>query len=135
MSDKLFRGITIILTVFTVFLLIRAVLEINDSVYRAEYSEDSMLYAIQSGFYQELPEKRTTNEARNVKATEGMLECYAVADYYEAAVLYFGARQNADTQMEDSAREVMQDAVSRMGALSYCAQEINQQFENYFAVH
>lgn len=135
MSDKLFRVITMILTVFTVFLLLRALWEIYDSGYHSEYSEDSMLYSIQSGFYQELPGKRSANEAYGVKATEGMLECYAVADYYEAAVWYYGARQNADTQRADNAWEDMQDAVDRMGALSYCAQEIDQQFENYFAAH
>ena len=51
-------------------------------------SEDSLLYALEDGRYGDLTESYHRNLVSDVKATDTMKECYAIARYYEAAIDY-----------------------------------------------
>lgn len=131
-SRKWFRGITIALTVLIVWQLAKLGLQLIDDGYQYHYDEEDFLYAIQDGRYSELPEKKRRNEMEQVKADAQLQECYAVADYYEAAFMYYMYLQNGDEEKEQEAESNMKTAQSGMGELEYCAAEINSYFVHYF---
>ena len=135
MSDKLFRGITIALTALTVILLLRAGREIFENNSSYTFDESSLVYAIKDGRYTDLIRYCDKNRTENVKVTEETAECYAVADYYQATLLYYTYLERGEVQRQSEAQEVRKDAASRMGALSDYAGEIDTLFENYMAEH
>ena len=135
MSDKLFRGITIALTALTVILLLRAGREIFENNSSYTFDESSLVYAIKDGRYTDLIRYCDKNRTENVKVTEEIAECYAVADYYQATLLYYTYLERGEVQRQSEAQEVRKDAASRMGALSDYAGEIDTLFENYMAEH
>lgn len=132
MNRKMFRAIMIVLTVLILGQLVRLGFQIYDDQYHYHYDEDMFLYSIQDGRYSELAEKMNRNKIEHVKADAQLLECYAVADYYEAASMYYAYEKMEDAQKAASAKDDMEDAQSRMGDLSYCAAEIDGYFESYF---
>ena len=89
MNRKIYRAVVIVLVVLTIGQIIRFGFQLYGDQYHYHYDEDTFLYSIQDGQYSELPEKKIRNEMEHVKADAQMLECYAVADYYEAASLYY----------------------------------------------
>ena len=135
MSDKLFRGITIALTALTVILLLRAGREIFEDNSSYTFDESSLVYAIKDGRYTDLIRYCDKNRTESVKVTEEIAECYAVADYYQATLLYYTYLERGEVQRQSEAQEVRKDAASRMGALSDYAGEIDTLFENYMAEH
>lgn len=135
MSDKLFRGITIALTALTVILLLRAGREIFEDNSSYTFDESSLVYAIKDGRYTDLIRYCDKNRTENVKVTEEIAECYAVADYYQATLLYYTYLERGEVPRQSEAQEVRKDAASRMGALSDYAGEIDTLFENYMAEH
>ncbi len=135
MSDKLFRGITIALTALTVILLLRAGREIFEDNSSYTFDESSLVYAIKDGRYTDLIRYCDKNRTEKVKVTEEIAECYAVADYYQATLLYYTYLERGEVQRQSEAQEVRKDAASRMGALSDYAGEIDTLFENYMAEH
>ena len=54
-----------------------------------------------------------------------------MADYYEAASMYYMYLQNGDTEKSQKAQADMKTAQSGMGELEYCAAEIDSYFVNY----
>lgn len=131
-SRKWFRGITIVLTVLIVWQMAKLGFQLVDDGYHYHYDEEDFLYAIQDGRYSELPEKKRRNEMEHVKTDAQLQECYAVADYYEAAFQYYMYLQNGDTEKCQKATADMKTAKSGMGELEYCAEEIDSYFVNYF---
>ena len=75
----------------------------------------------------------SAKEMEHVKADAQMLECYAVADYYEAASLYYAYENIGNAAKAAIAKADMEEAEGRMGDLSYCAEEIDGYFVKYFA--
>lgn len=88
--------------------------------------EDSFLYALKDEDYVRLVEYWKRNEAAGVRVTENLGECYAVAEYYEAASLYKAYKQMGNKAQTALYKGKMEDAVSRMGALSYTGKNINK---------
>ena len=131
-SRKWFQGITIVLTVLIVLQMAKLGFQLFDDGYHYHYDEEDFLYAIQDGRYSELPEKKRRNEMEHVKTDAQLQECYAVADYYEAAFQYHMYLQNGDTEKYQKAADYMKTAQSGMGELEYCAEEIDSYFVNYF---
>ena len=102
MNRKLFRVITVVLAVLIVGQLLNLALQIHSDVYHYSYDEDTFLYTIQDGRYSELPDKKRRNEMEHVKADAQLQECYAVADYYEAA--YVPAEWRCGKEPESTGR-------------------------------
>ena len=92
-------------------------------------------FAIKDGRYTDLIRYCDKNRTEKVKVTEEIAECYAVADYYQATLLYYTYLERGEVQRQSEAQEVRKDAASRMGALSDYAGEIDTLFENYMAEH
>ena len=76
------------------------------------------LQYIQQQEYEKCLNYYYANEALGVKPDEDLQECYAVAQYYEAAYQYrVYVDQGKDTQA-DKAHERMEEAASGMGELA-----------------
>ena len=84
-----------------------------------------MLYALEDGRYGDLVEDYHRNMVSDIKSTETMEECYAIARYYEAAIDYKLAVQENDKELLEKSTAAMESAAKDMGALSYAEKEIN----------
>ena len=71
-------------------------------------------------------DRQVKNLVSDVKATDTMKECYAIARYYEAAIDYKLAVQEKDVELQQTLKEKMETAAKEMGALSYAKKEINE---------
>ena len=83
--------------------------------------------AIDYGNYAELPAMKWDNEVKGVHKTEELKQCYAVADYYEAATLYKAALECENEEAMQENLEKMEEAYKLFGDISYVAEEINEQ--------
>ncbi len=131
--SKTFKLVTTFLIVvfafFTVLFTVIGVGELLDGMDNYEVSEDSLLYTLQDGRYNDLIRNYHHNIAIGADTTETMEECYAIARYYEAAIDYKLAIQENDQELLETATERMKTAASEMGALSYAKEEIDEQLK------
>lgn len=105
------------------------IFELAQSMREYTISEDTMLYALQSGQYSDLTEYYHHNQAVDAKSTKTMEECYAIARYYEAAIDYKLAIQENNMELQKEAEEKMELASKEMGELSYAGDEIDALLE------
>ena len=115
MNRKIYRAVVIVLVVLTIGQIIRFGFQLYGDQYHYHYDEDTFLYSIQDGQYSELPEKKNRNEMEHVKADAQMLECYAVADYYEAASLYYAYENIGNAAKAAIAKADMEEAEGAWG--------------------
>ena len=127
--SKTFQIITTIiialLAFFTILFTGMGIFELTDGMRIYTVSEDSFLYALEDGRYGDLVEDYHRNLVSDVKPSETMEECYAIAKYYEAAIDYKLAIQKNDSQLQQTAADKMKTAAAEMGALSYAKNEID----------
>ena len=127
--SKTFQIITTIiialLAFFTILFTGMGIFELTDGMRIYTVSEDSFLYALEDGRYGDLVEDYHRNLVSDVKPSETMKECYAIAKYYEAAIDYKLAIQENDSQLQQTAADKMKTAAAEMGALSYAKNEID----------
>ena len=127
--SKTFQIITTIiialLAFFTILFTGMGIFELTDGMRIYTVSEDSFLYALEDGRYGDLVEDYHRNLVSDVKPSETMEECYAIAKYYEAAIDYKLAIQENDSQLQQTAADKMKTAAAEMGALSYAKNEID----------
>ena len=133
MNCKIYRGIIFILAIASIWQLATAVGDIFGSRYQYYFEKDSFFYNIEDEEYWYLPRERKANMVSNIPDDAQMLECYAVADYYEAASLYYAYENIGNIAKAAIAKADMEEAKGRMGGLSYCAEEIDGYFVKYFA--
>lgn len=128
--SKTFKTVTNLLIIIMAFFIIlftgMGLFEMIDAMRIYTVSEDSMLYALEDGRYGDLVEDYHRNKVSNVKSTETMEECYAIARYYEAAIDYKLAVQEKDLALQEESLIRMNDAAEDMGALSYAKNEIDE---------
>ena len=65
------------------------------------------------------------NKINNVKENAELTQCYAVAEYFEAASLYKAYASNGNTDKAQKYLDVMAKAYSEMGDVSYLAEDID----------
>lgn len=122
--EKITSALIILLALLLIILLFLTGREVSDALDTYTADEESLLYMLQDARYGDLVENTVQNRSLDVKATDTMLECYAVADYYQAAFNYKVAEAENKAEQKERWREKMEDAVGRMGSLSY-AQKIS----------
>ena len=132
MNRKIYRGIILILAIVTIWQLATAISDIFGSRYQYYFEKDSFFYDIEDEEYWNLPRERKANMVSNVPDDAQMLEYYAVADYYEAASMYYAYENIGNVAKSADAKAEMEEAKGRMGDLSYCADEIDGYFVKYF---
>ena len=91
--------------------------------------ESSFLYACQEQDYVRMVNMMHRNLAAGVKSSDTMEECYAVAEYYEAATYYraYFIAGNHDKAMKK--KQIMDEKAALMGDLFYVAEDINKKLE------
>ena len=128
--SKTFQTVTtiiiVILAFFTILFTGMGIFEMADGMRLYTVSEDSFIYALEDGRYGDLVQSSHKNLVSDVKATNTMKECYAIARYYEAAIDYKLAVQEKDAELQQTLKEKMETAANEMGALSYAKKEINE---------
>lgn len=128
--SKTFQFVTNIIIALLAFLIIpftgMGIFEMIDGMRIYTISEDSFIYSLEDGRYGDLVADYHRNMVSDVKATETMEECYAIARYYEAAIDYKLAVQENDQELQHILKEKMETAAKEMGALSYAKSEINE---------
>ena len=81
--SKTFQTITTIiiaiLAFFTILFTVMGIFEMADGMRLYTVSEDSFIYALEDGRYGDLVESYHRNLVSDVKATDTMKECYAIA--------------------------------------------------------
>ena len=127
--SKTFRMITnlviIALSFFIILFTAVGIFEMVSSMQGYTVSEDSMIYALQDGRYGELVSDYHRNMVSDVKTTETMEECYAIARYYEAAIDYKLAEQENNPELLETSEKIMKEAEAQMGALSFAKDDID----------
>ena len=121
----------IILVILSITLIIfggMLIDEIADYSRSYNVSVDTYIYRIKEGDYGRVVESTYQNRTNGVKETEDMAECYAVSDYFESAFLY-RVYQTRDLEKAKQYEEKMADALSRMGELTYVADDIKERLE------
>ena len=127
--SKTFKTVTNLIIIVLAFFIIlftgMGIFEMLNGMRIYTSSEDSMLYALEDGRYGDLVEDYHRNMVSDIKSTETMEECYAIARYYEAAIDYKLAVQENDKELLEKSTAAMESAAKDMGALSYAEKEIN----------
>ena len=118
-----------ILAFFIILFTGMGIFETIDALRYYTIREDSMIYALEDNRYGDLVSQYHQNMALDVKSSETMKECYAIARYYEAALDYKLALLQNDPALAQKAEQRMETAANDMGALSYAEADINSLLE------
>lgn len=125
-KNKVMNVIIVALCVVFVIAALSFVREFSDysSIYAVK--EDSFLYCLQSGNYGEMVDRMKQNQGEGVELTQTYEECYAVAEYFEAASLYKAYMLDGNMEKASQQKERMEDAATRMGEFSYAIGDMNK---------
>lgn len=118
--------ILIVLSALFVLATLQVGIEIADIDKYYEKNPSSFWWEYDSGRYVGSVKERHENFYNGVKETEELAQCYAVSEYFEAASLYKAAAYTGKTDKAAEYKATMEDAYSRMGDVSYLAEDINE---------
>lgn len=90
------------------------------------HDESDLWYYIDKEYYAQLVDYKWENEALGVEKTEELEQCYAVADYFEAASYYKAALYQNDTEKMKKYAAAMQEAYSKLDDVAYLAENIDE---------
>lgn len=89
------------------------------------HDADDFWYAIEYENYANTVNMKWDNEAKGVYEDRELKQCYAVADYFEAASLYKAAVYTKNTEDMQEYLSVMKESYALLDDISYVAEEIN----------
>lgn len=123
----------IVLVVLSIALVVNVAIAIgivNDMNRIYVVDEDDFWYYISEGRYTEMVTNTWQNRAYEVD-TEGttLEQCYAVAEYFEAASLYKVAEELGNEEDKAKYKAIMEDKLTHMGDILYVAEDINAKLE------
>ena len=118
--------ILIVLSALFVLATLQVGIEIADIDNYYENNSSSFWWEYESGQYAGAVRDRYENFCNGVKKTDELAQCYAVSEYFEAASLYKTAVHTGKADKATEYKATMQDAYSRMGDVSYLAEDINE---------
>ena len=125
-KDWIANGIIIFLSIFLVILSSVFIDEIRHMNYSYTYSASDFWYAVEDGRYSSLVERRWSNEYSKEQPEDEMGQCYAVADYFEAASLYKVAVAKEDVVASEKYLDIMLEKYEAFEEVSYVAEDINK---------
>lgn len=120
------NGALIILSIALVVSLIALISELRFMNTTYTRDADDFWYTIEYGNYSDLVTMKADNEAKGVHKTSELKQCYAVADYFEAASLYKAAVYKGDTEAMKQYLLRMEEAYVLFDDISYVAEEIDE---------
>ena len=125
MAELAANIVLVILSILLVIAFITLVAELTGIDNYYERKASSFWWDYDNGRYVDSIQSRYENTYNGVKETDELKQCYAVAEYFEAASLY---KASVHTGKEDKAMkhlETMAKAYSEMGDVSYLAEDID----------
>lgn len=125
-KDMIFNIVIGVLCVVLVITIAAVAFEFHDITRIYKYDEDRFLYALQYEEYDNMLRCMKENEVNNVKTTETMEECYAIARYYEAVFYYKAYMEAGETEKAAEKAEIMEIQAEKMGQLSYAEEDIRE---------
>ena len=117
--------VIVILCVGTFLCGIRLIREIRFAS-GEKYNAETMENFIRYDSYDILSQYYHINQVQNVKADANMKECYGVAKYYDAAVMYKAYETVGDENRAASEKQAMDAAYQEMGEWRITADTINK---------
>ena len=115
----------VVLSIGLVISMMILLTEVHYMDYGYAHDEDSFWYNIEDGRYGQIVRNRWMNEFEDVKVTEGLKQCYAVADYFEAASFYKAAIDNGNMQLAEKYALKMEEAYTYFYDITYIAEDIH----------
>ena len=132
MDGKLFRVLVIVLAVIMMVLAFNLIFNIRDYSSWQANDETSFLYRIQYQEFNRMSYMVDNNRMHHVKETDGLKECYAISDYYTAAVYERAYAICGNPEQERKYEARMEKALSEMCTISQTAELIDGMFDDYF---
>lgn len=119
------NGILIALSMALVVNIIIALNVIGDMNYSYARDEENFWYSINDGNYAPLIADVWTNRFSDIKETDGLEQCYAVAEYFEAASLYKAADYTGNAEKKEKYAKIMEEKLAYFDDIMYIAEDIN----------
>ena len=124
-KELIANGILIVLSILLVNNVFGAITVIKDMNPYDVKEEDRFWLNIEAGDYTSLIMNTWTNRFSDVKETDGLKQCYAVAEYYEAAVLYKAADYTGNIEKKEKYAGIMEEKLDYFYDIMYIAEDIN----------
>ena len=120
------NGVIIVLSISLVIIGLVLISEMRYIDYSYAHDASTFWYAIEDGRYASIVEYRWKNEYSKERPDGEMEQCYAVAEYFEAASLYKVAEAKNDAVASEKYLSIMQEKYKLFEDISYVAEDINQ---------
>lgn len=120
------NGILIVLSIMLVINLVVFVSELSDMNYSYERTENELWQDVSCENYIYLFQRTWMNRVIGVKETEGLKQCYAIADYFEAASLYKVAEYTGNAANKEKYAKIMEEKLLYFDDIMYVAEDINE---------
>lgn len=127
LKDMIANGILIVLSIglaVNILVVLNSVYENGKTWTR---SEKDIWYSISYGNYRYLIDDMWENRFSGAKETEGLKQCYAVAEYLEAAMLYKASDYTDKTEKKEKYENIMKEKLAYFDDILYIAEDINEQ--------
>lgn len=123
-KNFVFNIIIVVLSVMLILLTFTFAAGVFD--YQRDYimDEEDMIYYVRFQNYHYLTEQMYYQQAKNVKPSEDMKMLYAVAHYYENAVMYQAYAESGESQKAQEKYEKMQQYEGQMGDYAFAKEDI-----------
>ena len=126
------NGAMIVLSISLVIIGLVLISEMRYMNYSYSYNDSDFWYSIEDGRYASIVEMRWKNEYSKEQPEGEMEQCYAIADYFEAASLYKVAMAKEDAVASEKYLDIMQEKYKIFEDVSFVAEDINQKLDIEF---
>ncbi|MBO5143083.1 MAG: hypothetical protein J6C46_08905 [Clostridia bacterium] len=127
--DKVLRGVIITLGLVLGFMLFAILYTFFNEVEYTYNDKDDFYYALKNGRYDSFFEYYAENISSGLAEEEELQEYYAVAKYYQTAILYKAYYMYGENETAEEFYEEMQELEKEMGALKEFKKDILNKLE------
>lgn len=120
------NALLVILSIIFVVLMFAVIAENRSMHYHWERNEKDFWYEITEGRYSTLPSQAWDNRFNGVNTSAGLEQCYAIAEYFEAASLYRVAVEHGNLEEQEKYAGIMEEKLEYMTDVQYIAEDINK---------
>lgn len=128
-KDLVANIVLVLLSITLVIGLITMCSELRYINNHREQDANSFWWNYDSGRYVDNIKYMYENKINDVKENTELTQCYAVAEYFEAASLYKAYVSSGNNDKAQKYLDVMEKAYSEMGDVSYLAEDIDTRLE------
>lgn len=121
--------VLIVLSIAFVINLFSVIFELADIATYSTKDEDFIWFKLSEGQYAEMVADNWQNQFRGKKETEGLKQCYAITEYYEAASLYKVAVAKGNEKDKEKYAAVMEKNLECLDDVLFIIEDINELFD------